>query len=433
MRQNWESNDDPATAPTRRARPARDRPRRVERRPGGVPGRDPADARDADDLLPQPHRGRRATSTSSSSSRRRRRSSRARSPPSRSASVPIEDQGSDFANEDTPLPPETLQDIPIGSMPIGSSRSRASRRTAAAPTRSPRSSPRGETGFYTVAIRGYNGSHSDLPAVLRVKTTPPRRRCRRARRARSRTAPAPRASSPPRLARPTTKTLFLAEPRAAQPPLRAGRHRRDADAALRRCSARPEVAGALLEVDGNAAVRAAYAAWDATPCNIEAANDVVRAINDVVAQYRARLPELRYVVMLGSDEALPMARVQRPVDDLERDATRPATSSSRRRTSRRGTRSTPPPRAKFLTDGPYGAFAQIPWLGRELSCPSSPVSRLVETPRDIKAPARGVRRRERDAHRELRAHDRLRLPHGRRRRGRTARSRRSSAAGTRRG
>ena len=46
---------------------------------------------------------------------------------------------------------------------------------------------------------------------------------------------------------------------------------------------RPEVAGALLEVDGNAAVRAAYTAWDASPCNTEAANAVVRAINDVVA------------------------------------------------------------------------------------------------------------------------------------------------------
>ena len=89
---------------------------------------------------------------------------------------------------------------------------------------------------------------------------------------------------------------------------------------------RAEIAGALLEVDGDAAVRNAYAAWDASPCDTEAANDVVRAINALVATYRAGAPELRYVVILGTDEALPMARISDPTTISNDTAAMPASA-----------------------------------------------------------------------------------------------------------
>src|SRR5207244_3748835 len=84
--------------------------------------------------------------------------------------------------------------------------------------------------------------------------------------------------------------------------------------ALNTLAARPEVAGSVLAVDGNATVRSAYAAWDSNPCDVSRANNIVRAINDVVASYRnAGLPNLHYIVLLGSDEAIPMARTPDPV------------------------------------------------------------------------------------------------------------------------
>ena len=66
---------------------------------------------------------------------------------------------------------------------------------------------------------------------------------------------------------------------------------------LNTLAARSEVGGAVLAVDGSAAVRSAYAAWDASPCDVSLANTVVRSINDVVASYRnspAGLPNLHY-------------------------------------------------------------------------------------------------------------------------------------------
>ncbi len=84
-------------------------------------------------------------------------------------------------------------------------------------------------------------------------------------------------------------------------------------AAAGRVAGRPEVGGQILEVDGDAAVRAAYGAWDAQPCSINAVNNVVAAINAVVARFRAASPGVRYVVLLGSDDALPMMRRLDPV------------------------------------------------------------------------------------------------------------------------
>ena len=147
----------------------------------------------------------------------------------------------------------------------------------------------------------------------------------------------------------------------------------------------PELKGAVLQVDGDAAVRTAKAAWDASPCSIGAANDVVRKINAVVARYRAPVrPNVQNIVIVGGDELDADGAHLRPDDRRERVERRRATCSSRPTGS-------PEANALFaseflgntLTDDAYTAGATIPWFGRELYLPQLAGGRLVETPDEI--------------------------------------------------
>jgi CSLREA domain-containing protein len=289
-------------------------------------------------------------------------------------SIPVEDHGSDVDNSRSSLPSETLQDIPVGSIPVGSISANRGNVDEVAEVVS-----RGETGVYTIVVRGYNGSYSREPFVLRVKRTPaaPLPPC--VNRGLSVGAPG---VLPPGVAG-DRRSLFLVNksrmealygvPQTATMLLRLGD-----------LAARDEVRGAILQVDGNAAVRAAYEAWDANPCDVEAANGVVRSINDVVAGYRGSLPDLRYVVLLGTDDAMPMARVPdrvsvSPERDFETDL-RFTTQNLQQGNALYAATA----RSYVLTDGAYGAFTHIQWLGRELFLPQVSVSRLVETPDDIR-------------------------------------------------
>ncbi len=159
--------------------------------------------------------------------------------------------------------------------------------------------------------------------------------------------------------------------------------------ALGTLAARSEVSGTILYVDGDAGVRSAYAAWDANngPCDTTLRNNVVRAINDVVASYRnsaTGLPNLHYIVLVGSDEAgPPMADAQDPVllSPEENEAADLAFTTNGLTTDNALYASAA--QNYILTDGAYGAFTNIPWLGRSLLLPQISVSRLVETPNDI--------------------------------------------------
>ena len=296
-------------------------------------------------------------------------------------SIPIEDKGSDIENSTESLPPETLQDIPVGSIPVGSipvgsiSANRGSADEVAEVV------GRGETGFYTIVVRGYNGSFSREPFVLRIKRTPapPLPPCP----ARGLTGGGAAGVLPPGIAADTT-TLFLYNKQR----LTAMYGAADTNAmlaSLNALSGRPEVKGAVLPVDGNLAVRQAYTAWDASPCNVEAANNVVRRINDVVTTYRNMAPDLRYVVLLGSDDAVPMARVPDRVSISPESHFASELQFTTQNLTRGNAIYAAAALSYFLTDGGYGAFTTIPWLGRELLLPQVPVSRLVETSADIKA------------------------------------------------
>jgi CSLREA domain-containing protein len=291
-------------------------------------------------------------------------------------SIPVEDTGSSVENGGEAVPPETLQDIPVGSIPVGSiSANRGNADEAGVVVAD------GEEGFYTIAVTGYNGSHSDLPFVLRVIQTPPPELPPCPGRDLS-LGPAGSLPAPGSLD-PATKTLFLVNRQR----MTALHGAVDTDAMLAvaaQVAARPEVDGEILEVDGNQAVRDAYAAWDADPCSIDAANDVVAAINAVAASHRVSLPNLRYVVPLGTDEALPMMRRLDPVTISNETDEAPDLFFTTGGGTEANALYAAAALGYYLSDTVYGAFTSIPWLGRDLYLPDVAVGRLVETSLDIR-------------------------------------------------
>jgi Mg-chelatase subunit ChlD len=303
-------------------------------------------------------------------------------------STPIEDTGIGFSTTGQAVPSETLQDIPVGSTPVGSTPVGS---TPVGSTSTNRGDVNevaqiitaGESGVATIGISGYNGASSGRPYVLRVQQTPP--------------PPLP-ASCP---ARPisvkstdqgtlpatlpaTTQSLFILNKQRL-----TAMYGKTAVAnllnALSTLSARQtDVAGSVLTVDGNAAVRNAYAAWDASPCDVNRANGVVRAINDVVASYRtAGLPKLHYIVLLGTDEAIPMARTSDPVTLSPEENAAAELAFTTNGLTTGNALYTSAAQNNILTDGAYGAFTSIPWLGHDLLLPQISISRLVETPTDM--------------------------------------------------
>jgi hypothetical protein len=303
-------------------------------------------------------------------------------------STPIEDTGIGFSTSGVTLPSETLQDIPVGSTPVGSTPVGSTPVGSTSTTRGDVNEAAqiitaGEGGVATIGVSGYNGATSSQPYVLRLQETPPPplpSSCP----ARSITPSSTDQGALPASVPTTTKTLFILDKQRL-----AAMYGRtavsDLMSALATLTPRAEVAGTVLAVDGNAAVRTAYANWDASPCNVGVANDVVRSINDVVASYRnsaTGLPNLHYIVLIGSDEALPMARTPDPVTLSPEENAAADLAFTTNNLAAGNALYTSAAENNILTDGAYGAFASIPWLGHDLLLPQLSVSRLVETPAD---------------------------------------------------
>ena len=147
----------------------------------------------------------------------------------------------------------------------------------------------------------------------------------------------------------------------------------------------PGVSGAVIPVESDsthgAAVRSAFAAWDADPCSPGAANDVVGAIGKVVDGLRPTLPALRHVVLIGADDLMPQARVPDLVGLAnEREQADVMTAGGEDTPLSRSLR-----RGLVLTDDPYGDFDPQAWLSGTLAVPDVGLGRLVETPAEIVA------------------------------------------------
>jgi hypothetical protein len=306
---------------------------------------------------------------------------------------PVPDQAVGPDNSSTSPQANTLADIPFGATPFGATPFGATAAGSVSQNRGsdPESAAivvhQASTGFVTIGVTGYNGSFSDQPYVLRLEVLPPPplpacpARTGLGTPAAGTMLPAP--SSLPSDA----KTLFLVNrqrlaglytPDAANALVNT-----DPNSPLNQLAARPEVKGTILTVDANATVRSAYSTWDASPCSPEAANSVVTSINDLVATYRAARPSLKYVVLLGTDTAVPMYRQSDPsVLSPELDYAQSLAFTTSNLTKGNALYAAAA-QNQVLTDGAYGAFTRITWLDHDLPLPQVSVSRLVESPSEI--------------------------------------------------
>ncbi|HEX8582573.1 MAG TPA: C25 family cysteine peptidase, partial [Acidimicrobiales bacterium] len=143
---------------------------------------------------------------------------------------------------------------------------------------------------------------------------------------------------------------------------------------------------AVVDVDRDPAAGAAYRAWQADPCSVRLANDVVEAVTAVVDRVRrgdpaagiAPHPRLANVVIAGGDDVVPMARLWDPTRLGNESAYADAFADGTPEHEALAT-------SHLLSDDPYGDVDPIPWVNRELYVPELAVGRLVETPADLAA------------------------------------------------
>ena len=137
-------------------------------------------------------------------------------------------------------------------------------------------------------------------------------------------------------------------------------------------AARPEIRGAVVDVSSRPRVVALNTqADDATPC-MYAKNLVASSIRDLVTAYRATNPGLKYVVIVGGDDAIPFFRYpDQALLGPEADFLAPVAS---------GTASDASLRANYvLGQDAYGATIDLSVRASTFPIPDLPVGRLVET------------------------------------------------------
>ncbi len=150
---------------------------------------------------------------------------------------------------------------------------------------------------------------------------------------------------------------------------------------LNALAAHNNVKGAVVQVENDAAVAAAYTAWDAVPTSTSRVNAVTTAIKDVIAAQWTAYPNLEYLVIVGDDRAIPFRRVRDqtgyPEGNYEYVSTGSTTGAALRDNM-------------TLTDDYYAdKMPTVPsspgWDGHELYIPDLGIGRLIETPSEIVA------------------------------------------------
>jgi hypothetical protein len=296
-------------------------------------------------------------------------------------SIPLEDSLPGVDNTRNALQPDTAADLAAGSIPAGSIAAGSISANRGAVNEAAQIVTRGESGAAVIGVSGYNGAFSNENYVLRVKVTPPP------------TLPAcdpipglgtaTPGTLPAAVTDTTVKTLFLVNQQRLAGLYPGAAAVIGTSSPLNAVAGDPRVGGKIIPVDGNANVRAAYASWDQNPCSIDAANGVVRSINALVATYRPSYPNLKYVVLLGTDTALPSWRQQDLTSTSpEVDEANDLAFTTSGLTKGNAIYAAAAQNA-YLTDQAYGAFKERVWLGHDIPLADVSVSRLVETPDDI--------------------------------------------------
>ncbi len=237
-----------------------------------------------------------------------------------------------------------------------------------------------DAGTYLVQVSGYNGASSPEPYLLRATTVASGTVTSCPAITYPNPTPAP-AASPPVPA--GANTLFLVD---------TGRLTAEYGSAAEGevMTALSTVAGdgadgvnaAVVPVDGDPAVAAAYRSWNdgpgANPCSVAAANGVVSAIATLVDTLRSAHPTITNVVIVGADDQIPFARIaDGATQSNERDyapSTFPGESNVLANTLAQG---------YYLSDDPYTANQPLAVGSATLYTPEVAVGRLVETPAQI--------------------------------------------------
>ena len=116
-------------------------------------------------------------------------------------------------------------------------------------------------------------------------------------------------------------------------------------------------------------------AWDANPCNVNAANAVANTIANEVTAVKAARPNLKYVVFAGGDDQIPFFRIP----DLSLIANESGFAGQFNNNEYYGALAS----GDLLTDNPYLDTRPVPASGRQLFIPDLAGGRLVETPAQI--------------------------------------------------
>jgi len=152
-------------------------------------------------------------------------------------------------------------------------------------------------------------------------------------------------------------------------------------AKLNTLAAHDSVKGLVVQVENDASVAAAYAAWNIDPTSTTKANAVAAAIRDLVNVQWASHPDLEYLVIAGDDRAIPFRRVldqtRYPESNYGGVASNSTTGAALHDDM-------------TLTDDYYtDAVPIVPdspgWDGHQLYIPDLGTGRLIETPGEIMA------------------------------------------------
>ena len=265
--------------------------------------------------------------------------------------------------------PEVIEDIEFADRPVVALSTSRGDMAESVTTR-----PLAVSGDYIIEVRGYNGAASIDPYTLRLSVDPGPDidAC---------TAEPPTAGTPgalPGSLPAGVNTLFLVNQQRYEATHGAAALA-DLLASLEAVADQPGlgVVGAVIPVEGDEAVAAAYSSLDGDPCSVEAANTVASGIAGLVDDYRDSNPTIEYVVIVGGDDQVPQFRLP--------DETRIANETGYA-SALRG--AVTPQTAAFaagmlLSDDPYGDAHPLLANGREIFVPELALGRLVETPSEI--------------------------------------------------
>ena len=239
-------------------------------------------------------------------------------------------------------------------------------------------------GTYLVQVTGHQGSNSAVPYTLRSQSfgSPNLPACT------ARPFPNPSTVTPvaPTGLDADTRTLFLlARDRFAR--LYGEAALLDVEAGIAAVAAmdgaldQVDVSGAVIDLGDHASVASAFAQWDSAAgrCQVEAANDVVESIRDVVGDLRSQYPNIDSIVLVGADEVVPFARIP-DLTKIANERTYAGTLAGENNELVSALAY-----GYYLSDNAYGDTEPDVVGGRPVWIPEVAVGRLVESPTDILA------------------------------------------------